>query len=326
MLGPRIGPYGTQEARKMAAMEEIYTFAGNPLDRVSQRRQDASWVAGLLDDPGTRLLPFCELKPLVRERSATALDWQGAAPWRDVIAHGATLVLLGIGEGRAHFALDAGAAPAAGAEGATADVRSLAAQIPGPEAAILAEARSLLDWHARHGFCAQCGTASKISAGGWGRRCPNCRAHHYPRVDPVVIMLAVKGERCLLGRGRRRVGTRYSCLAGYMEPGETIEEAVRREVLEESGVQVGAVRYLASQPWPFPSTLMMGVLAEALSEEIHIDPKELAEARWFERDEVRAMVERSRTDEPIPGLATLPAPLAIGHQLARRWAFGVDDM
>ena len=111
-----------------------------------------------------------------------------------------------------------------------------------------------------------------------------------------------------------------------MEPGETIEEAVRREVFEESGIRVGRVRYLASQPWPFPSTLMMGLLAEAVSEEIRIDPEELAEARWFERDEVRAMVERSRTDDPIPGVATLPPPLAIGHQLARRWAFGADTI
>jgi NAD+ diphosphatase len=139
-------------------------------------------------------------------------------------------------------------------------------------------------------------------------------------------MLVVKGERCLLGRGRRRVGTRFSCLAGFMEPGETIEEAVRREVLEESGIRVGRVRYLASQPWPFPSTLMMGLLAEALSEEIRIDPEEIAEARWFEREEVRAMVERSRSDEQIPGVTTLPPPLAIGHQLARRWAFGIDDI
>ena len=309
-------------------MEEIYTFAGNPLDRVSQRRQDAAWIASLLDDPETRLLPFRELKPVVRDPSATTLDWQPVAPWRAAIDSGKTLVLLGIGEGRAYFALDAnGVPPANGVEEATADVRGLATAIPGPEAAILAEARSALDWHVRHGFCAQCGTASAISSGGWGRRCPNCRAHHYPRVDPVVIMLAVSGERCLLGRNRRRVGgTRYSCLAGFMEPGETIEEAVRREVLEELGICVGRVRYLASQPWPFPSTLMMGLLAEAVSEEIRIDPEELAEARWFERDEVRAMVERSRTDDPIPGLATLPPPLAIGHQLARRWAFGADTI
>jgi NAD+ diphosphatase len=304
-------------------VEEVYTFAGNPLDRVSQRRQDAAWLASLLENSETRLLPFCELKPIVADPSAPALDWQPLEPWREAIAHGATLVLLGIGDGRAYFALDAGAEPR---NGATTDVRSLAAQIPGPEAAILAEARSLIDWHARHRFCAQCGSASTVTSGGWGRICPECRAHHYPRVDPVVIMLAVKGERCLLGRGRRRVGTRYSCLAGYMEPGETIEEAVRREVLEESGIHVGRVRYLASQPWPFPSTLMMGLLAEALSEEIRIDPEELAEARWFERDEVRAMVARSRSDDPIPGVATLPPPLAIGHQLARRWAFGLDNI
>jgi NAD+ diphosphatase len=308
-------------------MEEIYTFAGNPLDRVSQRRADVVWISELLRDPETRLLPFRDLKPVVRHQSAPALDWQPAARWREAIDAGAILVLLGIGEGRAHFAIDAGnGATEDGAALETADVRTLAATIPGPQAAILAEARSLLDWHARHRFCAQCGSPSTISSGGWGRRCPDCRAHHYPRVDPVVIMLAVRGERCLLGRNRRRVGTRYSCLAGYMEPGETIEEAVRREVFEESGVRVGRVDYLASQPWPFPSTLMMGLLAEALTEEIRIDPEELAEARWFERDEVRVMVERSRTDEPIPGVATLPPPLAIGHQLARRWAFGTDSI
>jgi NAD+ diphosphatase len=307
--------------------EEVYTFAGNPLDRVSQRRGDAAWLTALLDDPETRLLPFCELKPVVRDPSTPGLDWQQVAPWRPAIDGGATLVLLGIGDGRAHFALDAsGVADALAGAAATADVRSLAALIPGPQAAILAEARSAIDWHARHRFCAQCGTESTVASGGWNRICPNCRAHHYPRVDPVVIMLAVRGERCLLGRGRRRVGSRYSCLAGFMEPGETIEEAVRREVLEESGIRVGRVLYLASQPWPFPSTLMMGLLAEALTEEIRIDPEELAEARWFERDEVRAMVARSRSDDPIPGVATLPPPLAIGHQLARRWAFGVDSL
>lgn len=308
-------------------MEEIYCFAGNPLDRVSQRRQDGDWVASLLEDPESRLLPLHGLKPQTRHSSVAALNWQSVAPWRPLIDGGATLILLGVHDSRAYFALDATTAElSADEEAATMDARAAASIIDGGEAAILAEARSLIDWHARHRFCAQCGTPSVVASGGWVRHCPNCKAHHFPRVDPVVIMLAVKGERCLLGRGLRRPGARFSCLAGFMEPGETLEEAVRREVLEESAIRVGRVRYLASQPWPFPSTLMIGCLAEALSEEITIDPEELAEVRWFERDEVRAMVERSRSDDPIPGLATLPPPLAIGHQIARRWAFGIDSV
>jgi NAD+ diphosphatase len=308
-------------------MEEIYCFAGNPLDRVSQRRQDASWVASLLQDPGTRLLPLHGLKPRVRHSSAVSLDWQSVAPWHSLIDNGSTLILLGMRDGRAYFALDATSAEVPeNEEIAMLDARAAAPMIDGGEAAILAEARSLIDWHARHRFCAQCGAPSVVVSGGWVRQCPDCKAHHFPRVDPVVIMLAVRGERCLLGRGRRRVGTRFSCLAGFMEPGETLEEAVRREILEESGIEVGRVRYLASQPWPFPSSLMMGFLAEALTEDITIDPDELAEARWFERDEVRTMVERSRSDDPIPGMVTLPPPLAIGHQIARRWAFGIDSV
>jgi NAD+ diphosphatase len=308
-------------------MEEIYCFAGNPLDRVSQRRQDAGWVASLLQDPGTRLLPLHGLKPRVHHSSAVSLYWQSVGPWHPLIDDGNTLILLGLRDGQAYFALDATPVEPPPDDGAvTMDARAVASMIDSGEAAILAEARSLIDWHARHRFCAQCGTPSVVASGGWVRHCPNCKAHHFPRVDPVVIMLAVRGERCLLGRGRRRPGARFSCLAGFMEPGETPEEAVRREILEESGVEVGRVRYLASQPWPFPSSLMMGFLAEALSEEIRIDPEELAEARWFGRDEVRAMVERSRSDDPIPGLATLPPPLAIGHQIARRWAFGIDSV
>ena len=304
-------------------MEEIYCFAGNPLDRVSQRRQDGDWVVSLLEDPETRLLPLHGLKPQIHHSSAVALNWQSVAPWRPLIEAGATLILLGTSEQRALFALDATSAEA---ETETMDARAAAAMIDGGEAAILAEARSLIDWHSRHGFCAQCGTPSVVASGGWVRHCPNCKAHHFPRVDPVVIMLAVRGEYCLLGRGLRRPGARFSCLAGFMEPGETLEEAVRREVLEESAIRVGRVRYLASQPWPFPSSLMMGCLAEALSEEITIDPEELAEVRWFERQEVRAMVERSRSDDALPGMVTLPPPLAIGHQIARRWAFGIDNV
>jgi NAD+ diphosphatase len=281
----------------------------------------------LLEDPATRVLPLHGLKPPVCHSSAASLDWQSVAPWRPLIDSGNTLILLGIRDGRAFFALDAGSTEVLGDNGSVLmDARTAAPMIDGGEAAILAEARSLIDWHDRHRFCARCGTPSVVASGGWVRHCPECKAHHFPRVDPVVIMLAVRGERCLLGRGHRRPGARFSCLAGFMEPGETPEEAVRREVSEESGIRVGRVRYLASQPWPFPSSLMMGFLGEALTEEITIDPEELAEVRWFERDEVRAMVERSRSDDPIPGLATLPPPLAIGHQIARRWAFGIDSV
>src|SRR5271169_5984786 len=254
-------------------MEEIYCFAGNPLDRAGERRRDAAWIASLLDEPGSRLIPLRDLKPPIRNGGAVELDWQQVGPWRALIEAGSTLVLLGIAQGRAHFALDATGAdlpPDPATE--NIDVRTLAPQIAAGEAAILAEARSLIDWHARHRFCAQCGTPTDVSQAGWTRRCPNCRASHYPRSDPVTIMLVVRGEQALLGRNKRRPGQRFSCLAGFMEPGETPEEAVRREVKEESGIRVGRVKYLAAQPWPFPSTLMVGMLAEALSEAITVDP------------------------------------------------------
>ncbi len=306
-------------------MEEIYCFAGNPLDRASERRRDAAWVRGLLDDPTARILPLRDLRPLTRGGAVPALDWQPVGPWRELIAQGATLVLLGLGEGRPHFAIDAsGAAGLFAEEDEPIDARTLAPLLPSGEAAILAEARSLVDWHARHRFCAQCGSPTRVIAAGWVRRCPECKASHYPRSDPVTIMLAVRGEYGLLGRNRRRPGNRFSCLAGFMEPGETLEECVRREVHEESGVRVGRVRYLACQPWPFPSSLMMGFLCEALSEEITVDPEELAEARWFSREEIRAMVARAATGPDDPTQLSVPGPVAIAHQICRRWSSGLD--
>src|SRR5262249_53007477 len=206
------------------------------------------------------------------------------------------------------------------------DVRTLAPTIAPGEAAILAEARSLLDWHARHRFCAQCGSPTTMVSAGWKRRCPGCRAEHFPRTDPVVIMLAIRGEQALLGRNRRRPGSRFSCLAGFVEPGETPEEAVRREVREEAGVHCGRVRYLAAQPWPFPSSLMMGFLTEALTEEITVDPEEIAEARWFTRDEIREMVTRAATGPDDPSRVSLPAPIAIAHHICRRWSSGADSV
>jgi NAD+ diphosphatase len=308
-------------------MEEIYCFAGNPLDRASERRRDTAYIRTLLDDPAARLLPLRDLLPPTRGDASPTLDWQPVAPWREQIERGATLVFLGLGEGRPHFAVDAG--PAAGAlpgEDPPLDARTLAPLLSAAEAAILAEARSLIDWHARHRFCAQCGQPTRVVAAGWVRRCPECKASHYPRSDPVTIMLAVRGERALLGRNKRRPGNRFSCLAGFMEPGETLEECVRREVHEESGVRVGRVRYLACQPWPFPSTLMMGCLCEALSEEITVDPEELAEARWFTREELRAMVARAAEGPDDPTQVSVPGPVAIAHQICRRWSYGLDSI
>ncbi len=184
------------------------------------------------------------------------------------------------------------------------------------DAAIIAQARSLLDWHARNRFCAACGTPTAMRRGGQIRACPGCGAELYPRVDPVAIMLVVDdADRALLGRGPRMPAGFVSALAGFVEPGESLEEAVRREVLEEAGVAVGAVRYLASQPWPFGSQLMLGCLGRAHGSAIRIDPHELEDAFWATRAEVAAALAGA-------GRFSLPPPLAIARHLIEAWMAG----
>jgi NAD+ diphosphatase len=186
-------------------MEDIYCFGGNPLDRASERRGDREWIAKLLADPNTRILALRDLKPFTRGTGTPALDWQPVAQWRDQIDAGSTLLFLGLGDGRAHFAIDAtGTSVASDIDTKLVDVRALAPAIATGEAAILAEARSLLDWHSRHRFCARCGSATRVASAGWVRRCPDCRASHFPRTDPVVIMLAIHGDRpCSAAIGAR---------------------------------------------------------------------------------------------------------------------------
>ena len=177
-----------------------------------------------------------------------------------------------------------------------ADLRAIMASLEPDEANIAATARGILAWHETHGFCARCGAASEIAEAGWRRSCPSCGAAHFPRTDPVVIMLVTRGNSVLLGRQSAWPKGMYSLLAGFMEPGESVEATVRRETFEEAGIRIGAVSYLSSQPWPFPSSLMIGCAAEALSEEIRIDPTEIEAARWVGRGELLAVLAGERDD------------------------------
>jgi NAD+ diphosphatase len=196
------------------------------------------------------------------------------------------------------------------------DLRTIAVQglVDVDDLPPLAEAKALLGWHARHRFCPNCGTPTRVVQAGWRRDCPACKVEHFPRTDPVVIMLVIAGDRAVLGRSPRFASTMWSCLAGFAEPGETIEEAVRREVREEVGIPCGRVKYFTSQPWPFPSSLMIGCHAEARSEAIVIDRSEIEDARWFEREELGQMLARQHPD----GL-TAPPPVAIAHHIIRNF-------
>jgi NAD+ diphosphatase len=196
------------------------------------------------------------------------------------------------------------------------DLRSIAVQglVAADHLPPIAEAKAVLNWHARHRFCPNCGAATQPVCGGWRRDCPKCKAQHFPRTDPVVIMLAVDGQRCLLGRSPRFVPAMWSCLAGFVEPGESIEDAVHRETREESGITCGRVVYFRSQPWPFPTSLMIGCHAQALTRDIVVDRDELEDARWFSKDEVIAMLLRRH-----PNGLTTPPPVAIAHHIIRAW-------
>ena len=202
---------------------------------------------------------------------------------------------------------------------AVTELRGMAMQgiVPSGELSAIAMAKSLVTWHQRHGYCANCGTRTAMKEGGWKRDCPNCKAEHFPRTDPVVIMLVTSGEKCLLGRQKQFPTGMYSCLAGFVEAAETIEDAVRREILEESGIDCTDVDYYMTQPWPYPSSLMIGCTARALNEDIVVDRTELEDARWFTRDEARLMLTRQHPE----GLAG-PHPFAIAHHLVGRWVHG----
>jgi NAD+ diphosphatase len=281
-------------------------FAGQPLDRADHVRTDPARLAEARKS-GV-LLQLDGLLPVLDGEDRLVWAPAGEAP------ADAELVFLGLLDGRAAFAQvppygDSG--PAYAHRPAWAEV----ARLSGPELAIYGEARTMLDWHARHRFCAQCGGPTEPAKGGWQRDCPACEAQHFPRVDPVAIMLVECEGKLLLGRQSRFPPRSFSALAGFVEPGETIEEAVAREVFEEAGVRVTGVRYVASQPWPFPSQLMIGCIGYASSLELTIDKAEIEDARWFTRAEVAEALDKgSESSSFIP-----PPKQAIAYEMLRWW-------
>ena len=316
-------------------------FAGNPLDRLSSARDDAARLAELAGEAEARAVAFVQSMPALRVEGERLSSFHPLAAAR---AFGAIReeVLLGRDENGPVFALllpdDAARAEAPLDAGAFVDqrrlilpafpklqirdLRALAGKdsLPRAEIAVLAQARAILHYHAHHRFCAACGAPTRTAQGGWRRDCPACAAKHFPRTDPAVIVNVVNRDSCLLGRQKNFPEGMYSCLAGFVEAGETFEEAVRREVMEEAGIAVGAVAYVASQPWPFPASVMAGCKAEALSREIAMDRAELEDCRWFSRAEVLAMLE-GRHEQGF----FAPGKIAVARTLLEHW-LGEDQV
>lgn len=312
-------------------LAETVTFGGSGLDRAAALRSDAVRVAALL--AGGQVLPIWRGKPLLVGQSG--LGWVAAD---SVVLGEAAPVFLGLDDGVARFAVDisdwqpevleasqpAGFVdanrqghPALPEDHGFEDLRGVMALLTAREAELAATAKAVLQWHSTHRFCSACGVASQMTHAGWQRSCPACHAQHFPRTDPVVIMLVTRGNKLLLGRSAAWPEGMYSLLAGFVEPGETLEAAVRREVFEETGITTGAVRYLASQPWPFPASLMFGCIAEATSDAITLDPAELEDALWVSREELVAVM-AGQHPKIKPGRKGAIAQFLMGNFLADR--------
>ncbi len=298
-----------------------HTFAANPLDRGEAERRDEEWIEAQAQDPKSQYLPFSNLNVLLGDDPAPTLGWLSPD---GIPSDGTTSTptMLGMMDGATHFAIEVNEDAAAFIEDWSGmqfeDCRRAGEILPGPDGGIVAQARAQLDWHKRHRFCSVCGEPSEKRRGGQMRFCPSCKAQHFPRTDPVVITVVEdkEGDRCLLGqsRGRLQRMRMYSALAGFMDQGEAIEEAVAREIMEEAGIQVKNVRYHSSQPWPFPSSLMIGCIAEAATTDINMDAEEMTDVQWFSRSEVLLALEGKSE------LLTVPQPLAIAHHLIKAWA------
>lgn len=315
-------------------------FAAGFVDRAATRRTQPEVLASDLAGPLARVLPIWRGRPLIAGAERDALGW--LPPDHGVLDHaGAERVFLGLMPGAdgpwpafgadisawqpgevdptalaSNFDASEQAHPEAPSQHRFCELRAVMTRLAPVEAEVAATARGLMQWHDSHKFCSRCGARSDSHEAGWQRRCPQCGGHHFPRTDPVVIMLITRGNQLLMGRSHGWPEGMYSLPAGFMEPGETIEAAVRREVAEETAIQVGAVRYIAAQPWPFPASLMIGCAGEALSDQITVDPHELDDARWVAREEVL---------QAAAGLHPVMRPArrgAIAHSLIEAWLQG----
>lgn len=303
-------------------MAHLNIFAGNPLDRAGDLRNDPEWLAEQADKPYAQAMILWEGRPLIEEHAdGPRLAWVSMSHARDMVRD--RELFLGLWKDEPVFAvefegsIDPAEGPVRGI-GAFHEMRAAAAILPATEAAMAGGAKSLFDWRRKHGFCANCGTLTQTASGGWKRVCPACGTEHFPRVDPVTIMLPVyKGGPepiCLLGRQAAWPQGRMSALAGFLEPGESIEEACAREVKEEAGLTVIDTAYHSSQPWPFPSQLMIGLIAEVSDNQAQPDQTELESVAWLTRAEARAVL---AGEHPT---IQAPPPFAIAHSLIKAWA------
>ena len=298
-----------------------HVYSSNPLDRGDRERRDEEWLARMAIDPKSKFLPLQDLNVLISNGPDQGLGWLSAVDL-DRLGIDTRVIFLGMRADQAHFVVDITDNGAAvqdlqeNGERRFEDARAGTEYLSGTDSGIVAQARIQVNWHSRNGFCSICGHETLIKRGGQVRQCSNCNTEHFPRTDPVVITLVSDKERCLLGQSRGRAYGRkmYSALAGFMDQGESIEEAVVREIGEEAGIQVENIRYHSSQPWPFPWSLMIGCHADAITTDIVMDDEEMADVDWFPREEVLLALEGKNENLEVPG------PIAIAHHLIKAWA------
>ena len=302
-------------------MNISHVYGSNPLDRGERERRDEDWIASRAKDPESKFLPLSDLNVLISNGPNQALGWLGIDELSR-LGIDTGVIFLGLQEQKACFAIDISKYDSAVQELQKSgdwrfeDARAATEYLSGADSGIVAQARIQINWHNRNGFCSICGHETFVKRGGQVRQCSKCDTEHFPRTDPVVITVVADNDRCLLGqsRGYLSATNRYSALAGFVDQGESIEEAVAREIKEEAGIQVGNIRYHSSQPWPFPWSLMIGCHADAVTTEISFDDEEMTDVRWFSRAKVLLALEGQSENLAIPG------PVAIAHHLIKAWA------